>query len=154
MRSKPVCIEDLIAVVSLYRPGPMQFIDMYIENRQHPEKITYLHPKLEKILDVTNGCIIYQEQVMLIFRELAGYSMGRADQVRRYMAKKKKDKLELEKSIFIDGLTEKGKVVIEGCVRRGVGRKTAEELFSQMEQFASYAFNKSATCCQLKRLAA
>lgn len=144
MSLKPEYVEDLIAVISLYRPGPMQFISTYVENRHHPEKVTYRHPRLSKILDVTYGCIVYQEQVMQIFRELAGYSLGRADVVRRAMSKKKADVMEREKQIFIHGLQrEDGSWEAEGCVNRGVDEKTAEEIFRQMESFASYAFNKS-----------
>lgn len=144
MRVSPKSLEDLIAIISLYRPGPMQFIDTYVENRRHPEKVTYKHPRLSKILDVTCGCIIYQEQVMNIFRELAGYSLGRADIVRRAMSKKKHDVLEKEREIFIYGQTdENGNVEIEGCLRRGVDEATAKTLFSEIENFASYAFNKS-----------
>lgn len=140
----PESIEDLIAVISLYRPGPMESIPRYIENRHHPEKVTYLHPLLADILDVTYGCIVYQEQVMQIFRTLAGYSLGRADIVRRAMAKKKADVMEKEKEIFIHGLVkEDGTVEVEGCVRRGVDEKTALVIFGEMESFASYAFNKS-----------
>ena len=140
----PESIEDLIAVISLYRPGPMDSIPRYIENRHHPEKVTYLHPMLADILDVTYGCIVYQEQVMQIFRKLAGYSLGRADVVRRAMAKKKADVMEREKEIFIHGLVrEDGTVEVEGCVRRGVDEKTALTIFGEMESFASYAFNKS-----------
>ena len=102
-QAEPESIEDLIAIISLYRPGPMQFIPMYIENRKHPDRVVYRHEKLKPILDVTYGCIIYQEQVMQIFRELAGYSLGRADIVRRAMAKKKRDVLEKERQIFLHG---------------------------------------------------
>ena len=141
---KPRSIEDLIAVISLYRPGPMDSIPTYISNRHNPSQITYEHPLLESILDVTNGCIVYQEQVMQIFRTLAGYSLGRADIVRRAMSKKKHDVMEKEKQIFIHGLIdENGKVEVEGCLRRGVSEKVALSIFSQMESFASYAFNKS-----------
>ena len=144
MRAMPESIEDLTAIISLYRPGPMQFIDTYIKNRRDPSGIVYRHPRLSKILDVTYGCIIYQEQVMTIFRELAGYSLGRADIVRRAMAKKKADVLEKEKDVFINGQTdESGKVIVEGCLRRGVDRNTAEAIFHEIESFASYAFNKS-----------
>ena len=144
MQSEPESIEDLIAVISLYRPGPMKFIPTYIENRKHPEKITYRHPRLSKILDVTYGCIIYQEQVMRIFRELAGYSLGRADIVRRAMSKKKHKVMEEEREYFIHGLRrEDGTVEIEGCVARGVDERTAEIIYDEMESFASYAFNKS-----------
>ncbi|MBQ7133745.1 MAG: DNA polymerase III subunit alpha [Ruminococcus sp.] len=141
---KPTSIEDLIAVISLYRPGPMDSIPMYINNRHNPSAIRYEHPLLEDILNVTNGCIVYQEQVMQIFRTLAGYSLGRADIVRRAMSKKKHDVMEKEKQIFVYGLTdENGNVVVDGCLRRGVDEKTALSVFSQMESFASYAFNKS-----------
>lgn len=144
MKLKPEYLEDLIAVTSLYRPGPMKFISTYIENRHHPEKVTYLHPRLAKILKVTYGCIVYQEQVMQIFRELAGYSLGRADVVRRAMSKKKADVMERERQIFIHGLQrEDGTWEVEGCINRGVDVETAEEIFRQMESFASYAFNKS-----------
>lgn len=141
---KPESVEDLIAVISLYRPGPMDSIPRYIENRHHPERVTYKHPLLKDILDVTYGCIVYQEQVMQIFRTLAGYSLGRADIVRRAMSKKKKDVMEREHQIFIHGLVgENGEVEVEGCLRRGVDEKTAASIYSEMESFASYAFNKS-----------
>ena len=141
---KPRNIEDLIAVISLYRPGPMDSIPMYINNRHNPSQIRYEHPLLESILNVTNGCIVYQEQVMQIFRTLAGYSLGRADIVRRAMSKKKHDVMEKEKQIFIHGLVnENGEIEVDGCLRRGVDEKTALSVFSQMENFASYAFNKS-----------
>ena len=141
---KPDRFEDLIAVISLYRPGPMESIPTFIRNRHKPSGITYKHPALEPILNVTNGCIVYQEQVMQIFRSLAGYSLGRADIVRRAMSKKKHDVMEREKMIFIEGLLDdSGEVVIEGCLRRGIPRATAESIFAEMESFASYAFNKS-----------
>ena len=143
-RLKPEKIEDLIAVISLYRPGPMDSIPTYIENRHHPEKITYLHPKLEPILRVTYGCIVYQEQVMQIFRALAGYSFGRADLVRRAMAKKKADVMQKEREYFINGkLDDNGNIEVVGCVKNGVPANVAEEIFNQMSSFASYAFNKS-----------
>ena len=141
---KPKRLEDLIAVTSLYRPGPMDSIPKYIENSAHPEKIVYKHKLLEPILKVTYGCIVYQEQVMQIFRSLAGYSLGRADIVRRAMSKKKHSVMEKEKDIFINGLCdENGNVIVDGCLRRGVDRNTALSIFSEMESFASYAFNKS-----------
>lgn len=144
MQLKPDSVEDLIAVISLYRPGPMSSIPQYIENRHHPEKIQYKHPLLSDILDVTYGCIIYQEQVMQIFRKLAGYSLGRADIVRRAMSKKKKDVMEREHQIFIHGLVnEKGEVEVEGCIRRGINEEIASSIYAEMESFASYAFNKS-----------
>ncbi len=144
MQLKPETVEDLIAVISLYRPGPMDSIPTYIENRHHPDNVKYKHPLLKNILNVTYGCIVYQEQVMQIFRTLAGYSLGRADIVRRAMSKKKKDVMEKERKIFIYGyVNENGKVEVDGCVRRGVDEKTAAEIFGEMESFASYAFNKS-----------
>lgn len=144
MRLRPDCLEDLIAVISLYRPGPMQFIDMYIENRHNPAKVRYKHQRLSKILDMTYGCIIYQEQVMTIFRELAGYSLGRADIVRRAMSKKKRDVMEKERQYFVHGLQrEDGSWEIEGCINRGVPEAVAQEVFGEMESFAAYAFNKS-----------
>ncbi len=144
MQLKPENVEDLIAVISLYRPGPMDSIPTYIENRHNPEKVRYKHPLLKDILDVTYGCIVYQEQVMQIFRTLAGYSLGRADIVRRAMSKKKKDVMEKERRIFIHGyVNENGEVEVDGCIRRGVDEKTANDIFNEMESFASYAFNKS-----------
>ena len=144
MQLKPEAVEDLIAVISLYRPGPMDSIPTYIENRHHPENAQYKHPLLKNILNVTYGCIVYQEQVMQIFRTLAGYSLGRADIVRRAMSKKKKDVMEKERKVFIYGyVNENGEVEVDGCVRRGVDEKTAAEIFGEMESFASYAFNKS-----------
>lgn len=141
---QPTCLDDLIAVIALYRPGPMDSIQTFVENKHHPEKMTYLHPKLEPILGYTYSCIVYQEQVMAIVRELAGYSYGRADLVRRAMAKKKKEKMEKEREIFINGkLNEDGSIDVPGCVRNGVPRETAEALWEQMASFASYAFNKS-----------
>ena len=141
---KPTTIEDLIAVISLYRPGPMDSIPLYIKNRHNPSGVKYKHPLLKDILEVTYGCIVYQEQVMQIFRTLAGYSLGRADILRRAMSKKKKEEMEVQKNIFINGLVdEKGQVVVDGCIRRGVDEKTAMSIFSDMESFASYAFNKS-----------
>lgn len=141
---KPDHFEDLIAVISLFRPGPMESIPRYIENRHHPERVTYAHPRLKSILDVTYGCIVYQEQVMQIFRDLAGYSLGRADLVRRAMSKKKHDVMLKEREIFVHGLTdEQGTVTVEGCIRRGVPETVANAVFDEMASFASYAFNKS-----------
>ncbi len=143
MSLKPDRFEDLIAVISLYRPGPMDSIPKYTHNRHHPEQVRYLHPRLEPILSVTYGCIVYQEQVMQVFRELAGYSLGRADVVRRAMSKKKHDVMAREREIFLHGLTdETGAVVVEGCDRRGVPEKIADVIFNDMSAFASYAFNK------------
>lgn len=144
MQLKPDSIEDLIAAISLYRPGPMKSIPKFVENRHNTDKFTYKHPLLKSILDVTYGCIVYQEQVMQIFRTLAGYSLGRADIVRRAMSKKKQDVMEKEKEIFINGLVDKnGNIEVEGCLRRGIDKQTAYSIFDEMENFASYAFNKS-----------
>ncbi len=141
---RPEKLEDLIAVVSLYRPGPMDSIPKYVENRHNPEKISYLTPLLKPILDVTYGCIVYQEQVMQIFRNLAGYSLGRADIVRRAMSKKKHDVMEKERQAFVYGdIDENGKVLCEGAVARGVSESAAQQLFNEMSAFSSYAFNKS-----------
>lgn len=121
---KPERIEDLIAVTALYRPGPMDSIPVYIDCRHNPSHIRYKHPLLKEILGVTSGCIIYQEQVMQIFRTLAGYSLGRADIVRRAMSKKKLAVMESEREIFIHGLTDDdGNIIVEGCIRRGVDEK-------------------------------
>lgn len=141
---KPDSVEDLIAVLSLYRPGPMDSIPTYIDCRHNPSHIRYKHPMLKEILEVTYGCIVYQEQVMQIFRTLAGYSLGRADIVRRAMSKKKHAVMEKERNIFIHGLTdENGNIVVDGCIRRGIDEKTANSIYDEMESFASYAFNKS-----------
>ena len=141
---KPTSLEDIIAGISLYRPGPMDSIPKYIMNKNNPSLVKYDHPMLENILDVTYGCIVYQEQVMRIVRELGGFSYGRSDIVRRAMSKKKKDVMNREKQIFIHGsLDESGEVLVEGCVRRGVPADVAERIFSDMEDFAKYAFNKS-----------
>ena len=139
MKLRPTGIEDLIAVISLYRPGPMDSIPTYIRNRHNPKMVTYKHPLLKDILEVTYGCIVYQEQVMQIFRTLAGYSYGRADIVRRAMAKKKHGVLENERKAFIYG--ENGQC--EGAVSKGVPEGIANEIFDEMISFASYAFNKS-----------
>ncbi|MGI6404369.1 MAG: DNA polymerase III subunit alpha [Oscillospiraceae bacterium] len=140
----PEHMEDLIAVISLYRPGPMDSIPRYIQNRHNPALVTYKHPKLESILKVTYGCIVYQEQVMQICRELAGYSYGRADLVRRAMSKKKHDIMEKERQSFIYGqVREDGTVECPGCVANGVPAHIANEIFDEMSSFASYAFNKS-----------
>ena len=137
---QPNCLEDLIAGISLYRPGPMDFIPKYIENKHHPEKITYDTPYLEPILKNSYGVIIYQEQVMQIFQQLAGYSLGQADLVRRAMAKKKKKELMEQKDKFIYGSPEDG---ITGCAHLGIPAEVAAKIFADMESFASYAFNKS-----------
>ncbi len=143
---RPERFSDIAAAIALYRPGPMFFIDSYLINRKYPENIQYRTPLLKDILDETNGCMVYQEQVMQVFRTLAGYSYGRADVVRRAMSKKKRDVMENERNIFINGLTdENGNIVIEGAVRRGIDEKTADAIFSDMISFASYGFNKSHT---------
>ena len=141
---KPDCFEDVVAGISLYRPGPMASIPTYIENKKHPDNIQYIHESLAPILDVTYGCMVYQEQVMQIVRDLGGYSYGRSDLVRRAMSKKKMDVMLEEKEYFINGkLDENGNVEIAGCVRNGVPREAAEEIFNSMVSFAEYAFNKS-----------
>ena len=141
---KPDCFEDIVAGISLYRPGPMASIPTYIDNKKHPGNIEYLHESLEPILSVTYGCLVYQEQVMQIVRDLGGYSYGRSDLVRRAMGKKKMDVMLQEKDYFINGkLDEDGNVEIAGCIRNGVPEEIAEEIFNQMVSFAEYAFNKS-----------
>ena len=141
---QPQSIEDITAVVALYRPGPMQSIPRYIECRHHPEKVTYKHPLLEPILKVTYGCMIYQEQVMQVFQSLAGYSLGKADMVRRAMSKKKMKELEKERVNFIHGNEALG---IDGAVKRGVPEKVAASLFDEIMDFANYAFNKAHAVC-------
>lgn len=132
MRLKPRSLEDIIAVISLYRPGPMDSIDTYIENSHNPEKALYKTPLLEDILSVTHGCMVYQEQVMQIFRTLAGYSLGRADIVRRAMSKKKHKVMEEEREFFC-----------KGAEKNGISRDISNSIFDDMSSFASYAFNKS-----------
>ena len=141
---KPDCLEDIIAGVSLYRPGPMDQIPRYVKGKQNPGHNVYTHKALEPILNVTYGCMVYQEQVMQIVRELAGYSLGRADLVRRAMGKKKLDIMAKEREYFINGQTnEKGEVLIKGCVRNGIDADSANKIFDEMAEFAKYAFNKS-----------
>ena len=146
---KPSCLEDIIAAVSLYRPGPMDAIPKFVENKHNPEKVTFLHPLLKPILEQTYGCIVYQEQVMKIVQSLAGYTLGQADMVRRMMGKKKVAEMEKEEMVFINGKGETtdahGKVsqAIDGCLKRGVPEEVAKEIWSQMKDFAKYAFNKS-----------
>jgi len=140
----PESIEDLTAILSLYRPGPMDSIPKYIHNRHNPQDISYSTPLLKPILDITYGCIVYQEQVMQVFRSLAGYSFGRADIVRRAMAKKKHDIMRREKEFFLFGeKDEEGNVICEGAVNRGVDQYAAEKIFEDMSSFSSYAFNKA-----------
>ena len=141
---KPDGLEDIIAGVSLYRPGPMDQIPRYIKNKKNPEHAEYTHPALEPILKVTYGCMVYQEQVMQIVRDLAGYSLGRADLVRRAMGKKKLDVMAKEREIFIHGqVDENGNIIIPGCVRNGIDEQSANKIFDEMAEFAKYAFNKS-----------
>ena len=145
---KPDCLEDLIAGVSLYRPGPMDQIPRYIRGKQNPGHNEYTHPSLEPILNVTYGCMVYQEQVMQIVRDLAGYSLGRADLVRRAMGKKKLDVMAKEREVFIHGqVDEDGNVVVPGCVRNGIDEVSANKIFDEMAEFAKYAFNKSHAAC-------
>lgn len=141
---RPQSIEDITAVVALYRPGPMQSIPRYIECRHHPEKVTYKHPLLEPILSVTYGCMIYQEQVMQVFQSLAGYSLGKADMVRRAMSKKKMKELAKERVSFIQGNEAEG---IDGAVKRGVPEAVAASIFDEIMDFANYAFNKAHAVC-------
>ena len=141
---KPDCFEDIVAGISLYRPGPMNSIPVYIENKKNPDKIQYLHESLEPILSVTYGCLVYQEQVMQIVRDLAGYSYGRSDLVRRAMSKKKMDVMLKEQEHFLKGARE----------NKGIPEAAGKEIFGQMISFAEYAFNKCATRSQLKRLGA
>ncbi|MCL2499948.1 MAG: DNA polymerase III subunit alpha [Defluviitaleaceae bacterium] len=136
---QPRSLEDLTAGISLYRPGPMDYIPQYIKGKKNPAKIKYMHPTLEPILKTTYGCMVYQEQVMQIVRDLAGYSMGRSDLVRRAMSKKQSDVMKQERQNFIHGLSEDG---VPGCVRNGIPEKIAGDIFDAMEKFAAYAFNK------------
>ena len=144
---KPDCLEDLIAGVSLYRPGPMDQIPRYVRGKQTGQN-EYTHPSLEPILNVTYGCMVYQEQVMQIVRDLAGYSLGRADLVRRAMGKKKLDVMAKEREVFIHGqVDEEGNVIVPGCVRNGIDEVSANKIFDEMAEFAKYAFNKSHAAC-------
>ncbi|MBR5047074.1 MAG: DNA polymerase III subunit alpha, partial [Eubacterium sp.] len=137
---KPENIEDIIAGISLYRPGPMDFIPKYIKGKQNKNSITYSCPQLEEILSSTYGCIVYQEQVMQIVMKLAGYTLGRSDLVRRAMSKKKGDVMQKERENFVYGNEAEG---VEGCIRRGISERTANQVFDEMIDFAKYAFNKS-----------
>ena len=141
---KPDSLEDIIAGISLYRPGPMSEIPRYVECKNNPDKVNYIVPELEDILDVTYGVMVYQEQVMEIVRKLGGYSMGRSDMVRRAMSKKKHKVMEEERKNFIYGITdENGNVEVPGCVRNGISEEAGNKIFDTMMDFASYAFNKS-----------
>ncbi|GAB6168480.1 DNA polymerase III subunit alpha [Clostridium carnis] len=141
---KPDCLEDIIAGISLYRPGPMAEIPRYVECKRNPDKVKYETPELEDILNVTYGVMVYQEQVMEIVRKLAGYSMGRSDLVRRAMSKKKHKVMEEERKNFIYGVEDKdGNIEVPGCKRNGISEEAANKIFDSMMDFASYAFNKS-----------
>ena len=140
MELRPDTFEDIIAGIALYRPGPMEQIPRYIHNKQNPQDITYKHPKLESILDVTYGCMVYQEQVLEIVRSLAGYSLGKADQLRRTISKKKADQMKIERRNFIYGSPEDD---IPGCINMGIDEATAVSIFDEINDFANYAFNKS-----------
>ena len=137
---KPQNIEDISAIIALYRPGPMESIPRFIASKQNPEKITYKHPSLEPILANTYGCILYQEQVIQIFQQLGGYSIGQADMVRRAMSKKKVKEIEKERKSFIHGDQERG---IPGCIANGIPEQTAEAIYDEIYDFGRYAFNKS-----------
>lgn len=145
----PSCLEDIVAAVSLYRPGPMDSIGRFVHNKHNPRDVVYAHPLLEPILKQTYGCIVYQEQVMKIVQELAGYSLGQADLVRRMMGKKKVEEMEKEEIIFLNGkeayVDSHGKQItaIKGCLNNGVSEEVARQIWSEMKDFAKYAFNKS-----------
>jgi len=143
---RPRNIEEMMVGISLFRPGPMDFIPEYIRCKNDPGSIRYAHPVLKPILEETYGCMVYQEQVMQMVRDIAGYSMGRSDLVRRAMGKKQAEELKKERNVFLNGETADGKVTVEGALRRGVDKKTASALFDQMMEFANYAFNKSHAC--------
>ncbi len=137
---KPKSLEDIIAGISLYRPGPMDFIPQYIRGKNHPETITYDCPQLEPILAPTYGCIVYQEQVMQIVRDLAGYTLGRSDLLRRAMSKKKGDVMQKERQSFVYGNPKEG---VPGCIANGIEERIANKIYDEMIDFAKYAFNKS-----------
>ena len=141
---KPTSIEDMTAIVALYRPGPMDSIPKFIANKQNPAKITYKTPHLEPILRVTYGCIVYQEQVIEIFRALAGYTMGQADNIRRAISKKKQKVIEEERKVFVYGDPKQN---IPGCVGRGVSEAAAQSIYDEIVEFANYAFNKAHAVC-------
>ena len=143
MQLNPDCFEDIIAGISLFRPGPMEQIPRYIAGKNDRNNVKYAHEKLRPILEKTYGCMVYQEQVMQIVRDLAGYSWGRSDLVRRAMSKKKHDVMAKEREYFINGIVEDGEVKVPGAVRNGVSREVANRIFDEMMDFASYAFNKS-----------
>lgn len=144
---KPQSIEDLTAIVALYRPGPMDSIPRFIDNKLHPEKITYLCPQLEPILSVTYGCIVYQEQVIEIFRKLGGYSLGQADNMRRAISKKKEKVIAAEQRAFVYGDEGRG---IPGAIQNGVSESAAQAIYKEILDFANYAFNKAHAVCYAK----
>lgn len=137
---KPESLEDIIAGIALYRPGPMDFIPKYLKGKNDRDSITYDCPQLEPILKTTHGCIVYQEQVMQIVRDLAGYTLGRSDLLRRAMSKKKQEVMEKERKNFVYGNEEEG---VDGCIKRGIDEATANKIYDEMIDFAKYAFNKS-----------
>ncbi len=141
---KPTSVEDMTAIVALYRPGPMDSIPKFISNKQNPRRITYKTPLLEPILRVTYGCIVYQEQVIEIFRSLAGYTMGQADNIRRAISKKKQKVIEEERRVFVYGDEAQG---IPGAVARGVSETAAQSIYDEIVDFANYAFNKAHAVC-------
>jgi DNA polymerase-3 subunit alpha len=148
MQMKPGCFEDIIAGIALFRPGPMDEIPKYLAGKQDPSTVRYEHELLRPILSTTYGCMVYQEQVMQIVRDLAGYSYGRSDLIRRAMSKKKHDVMERERESFINGIVEEdGTVSVPGAVRRGISREVANHIFDEMTDFASYAFNKAHAAC-------
>ena len=141
---KPTCLEDIVAGVSLYRPGPMDTIPEFVHNKHHPEDTTYVDPRLEPVLNYTYGVIVYQEQVMKIVQVLAGYTLARADAVRKMMGKKKLKDLQKERDVFVNGCPSiLGKPAVDGCIKNGVSAEVANALWDKMEKFGSYAFNKS-----------
>ena len=144
VQMKPQSIEDLTAIIALYRPGPMESIPRFIACKANPKLISYKHPMLEPILSVTYGCIVYQEQVMMIFQQLAGYSLGGADMVRRAISKKKVAQIEAERAAFIYGDPERG---IKGCIANGIPENVAQEIYDEIYDFANYAFNKAHAVC-------
>ena len=141
---QPNCLEDIIAGISLFRPGPMDFIPAYLEGKKNANNIKYKHPMLEDILNTTYGCMVYQEQIMQIVRKLGGFTYAQADNIRRAMGKKDKAVMKAQRDKFVHGETdESGNVIIQGAVRNGIPEKIADEIFDQMDTFAQYAFNKS-----------
>ncbi|MBP5661571.1 MAG: DNA polymerase III subunit alpha, partial [Clostridia bacterium] len=140
---KPTCLEDIVAGIALYRPGPMDSIPKYIFGKNHPDQVEYDHPVMKQTLEVTYGCMVYQEQVMQIVRDVAGYSLGRSDIMRRAMSKKDQKAMEHERQVFIYGLEENGEVIVPGAIRRGIEEAVAIRIFDKINHFAQYAFNKS-----------